>query len=575
MVGTHNYFQFQLSLNQAMEDTNVSRNSYDMEQLAAHAEQMANAGAERYHPMTKTTTTTSSSIPPPTSVPMPSTSMPSIAAATTTTGAASKATPHDSFEVYNPVDDSFAAWQEDEHNASFQQQQQQRQSGSDGGGGIGDDEDNDTSFFTVKKLPPENSMDKSSSNIPSDDNNNNNNYNHKDQDTTRDTLGRLVEENNRNNTDYYNDTTNHRHDTTTTTTTTTPLDDDALARAVAEQDLPPGVSAIEQQEIMMRLLTQQLRRGNTNGNGGGDGRSSSNNEETTFSPALEQRMRDFQFAQRKRRETYGNERPWGILGLYDHLGEWFLKKCVVCCALGYHVAFIVVVVVVVVVCLHYLSMLYYVRPPFYDLVPNFSFYLLPFTRICIISSNSGDTVRCRMGRRRRLATYAQGTLPQLVGLSTDTRCGLEPSLLYVHLAVCMHGSIGSELWIEWMASGAAEYQPNDWTECGDANSYGGQVHSTHCQSRRVVSTIQSDGIACRINPLLSKHGSIVVHWEGSGAMSRNCGCGNSIHHPRCRRDHIECNLLTRIYYRRSIGWNIWTDWGMYCGYLYQLVIIVQ
>jgi len=30
-------------------------------------------------------------------------------------------------------------------------------------------------------------------------------------------------------------------------------------------------------------------------------------------------LRDFQFAQRKRRETYGNERPWGILGLYDHL----------------------------------------------------------------------------------------------------------------------------------------------------------------------------------------------------------------------------------------------------------------
>jgi len=83
-------------------------------------------------------------------------------------------------------------------------------------------------------------------------------------------------------------------------------DDDALAQAIAEQDLPPGVSAVEQQEMMMRLLTQQLRRGDW-----------SNDE--TLSPALEQRLRDFQFAQRKRRETYGNERPYGILGLYDHL----------------------------------------------------------------------------------------------------------------------------------------------------------------------------------------------------------------------------------------------------------------
>ncbi|KAL7469309.1 hypothetical protein ACHAXS_009575 [Conticribra weissflogii] len=84
------------------------------------------------------------------------------------------------------------------------------------------------------------------------------------------------------------------------------IDDDALAQAIAEQDLPPGVSALEQQEIMMRLLTQQLRRGDWA-------------NESELSPALEQRLRDFQFAQRKRRENYGDERPWGILGLYDHL----------------------------------------------------------------------------------------------------------------------------------------------------------------------------------------------------------------------------------------------------------------
>jgi len=37
------------------------------------------------------------------------------------------------------------------------------------------------------------------------------------------------------------------------------------------------------------------------------------------SPALARRLRDFQFAQEKRRVKFGDERPWGILGLYDHL----------------------------------------------------------------------------------------------------------------------------------------------------------------------------------------------------------------------------------------------------------------
>lgn len=42
---------------------------------------------------------------------------------------------------------------------------------------------------------------------------------------------------------------------------------------------------------------------------------------TTFiaSPALARRLRDFQFAREKRRKKYGIAKPWGILGLYDHL----------------------------------------------------------------------------------------------------------------------------------------------------------------------------------------------------------------------------------------------------------------
>lgn len=276
-------------------DTDASRNTYDMEQIAAHAEKMANAGVERFHPRT------SMSPPPITPMPMP----PNITATTTTRiGAASTATPHDSFEVYNPVDDSFAAWQEDEKDVSHQQHRQSGSVGDDGGG----DDYNDTSFYTVKSLPPENYLDES--NICNHKNSNN----YSDPDITRDTLDALVEEADNMNYSTSNNISNNNInniDNNISSFNNTPLDDDALARAVAEQDLPPGVSAIEQQEIMMRLLTQQLRRG-----GGGDW---SNDE--TLSPALEQRMRDFQFAQRKRRETYGNERPWGILGLYDHLGE--------------------------------------------------------------------------------------------------------------------------------------------------------------------------------------------------------------------------------------------------------------
>ena len=93
---------------------------------------------------------------------------------------------------------------------------------------------------------------------------------------------------------------------TPTTPTTEDEDNEQLAQAIAAQELPPGVSAVEQQEIMMRLLTQQLRKGDWS-------------SEDELSPALGQRLRDFEFAQRKRREKYGNERPWGILGLYDHL----------------------------------------------------------------------------------------------------------------------------------------------------------------------------------------------------------------------------------------------------------------
>jgi len=38
-------------------------------------------------------------------------------------------------------------------------------------------------------------------------------------------------------------------------------------------------------------------------------------------PALERRVQDFRFAQNKRREKYGDQKPWGIYGLYAHLSD--------------------------------------------------------------------------------------------------------------------------------------------------------------------------------------------------------------------------------------------------------------
>ena len=43
------------------------------------------------------------------------------------------------------------------------------------------------------------------------------------------------------------------------------------------------------------------------------------NTEGEMSPALKRRLRDFRFAQKKRKDKYGEQNPWGIIGLYDHL----------------------------------------------------------------------------------------------------------------------------------------------------------------------------------------------------------------------------------------------------------------
>ena len=124
--------------------------------------------------------------------------------------------------------------------------------------------------------------------------------------------------------------------------------------STASTSLPAGVSArdrAEDEAATLRLLAHQLSRGwgqradrdatdaaiqqQRQRQGEEDGSrpppppdssystshatSSSNHPPPSISPSLERRLRDFRFAQAKRRDRTGGERPWGILGLYDHL----------------------------------------------------------------------------------------------------------------------------------------------------------------------------------------------------------------------------------------------------------------
>lgn len=70
-------------------------------------------------------------------------------------------------------------------------------------------------------------------------------------------------------------------------------------------DIHPNMLGHEDDVAKLRLLAGQL--------------SADWRGQDFMAPALARRIRDFQFAQEKRRKTYGDERPWGILGLYDHL----------------------------------------------------------------------------------------------------------------------------------------------------------------------------------------------------------------------------------------------------------------
>lgn len=79
----------------------------------------------------------------------------------------------------------------------------------------------------------------------------------------------------------------------------------ANATFLVPADIHPNMEHREEDIAQLRLLAGKL---NADWRG-----------QDFMAPALARRIRDFQFAQEKRRKKYGDERPWGILGLYDHL----------------------------------------------------------------------------------------------------------------------------------------------------------------------------------------------------------------------------------------------------------------
>lgn len=70
-------------------------------------------------------------------------------------------------------------------------------------------------------------------------------------------------------------------------------------------DIHPNIEHREEEIQRLRLLANRLNKDWGHAD--------------VMAPALARRIRDFQFAQEKRRKKYGDERPWGILGVYDHL----------------------------------------------------------------------------------------------------------------------------------------------------------------------------------------------------------------------------------------------------------------
>mmetsp|Transcript_9770 Transcript_9770/g.10859 ORF Transcript_9770/g.10859 Transcript_9770/m.10859 type:complete len:491 (+) Transcript_9770:51-1523(+) len=96
-----------------------------------------------------------------------------------------------------------------------------------------------------------------------------------------------------------------RHETKDNDETNSSIKFPTHATFLVPSEIHPNMIDREEDTAQLRLLAGKL--------------SADWRGEDFMAPALARRIRDFQFAQEKRRRKYGDERPWGILGLYDHL----------------------------------------------------------------------------------------------------------------------------------------------------------------------------------------------------------------------------------------------------------------
>jgi membrane associated rhomboid family serine protease len=102
---------------------------------------------------------------------------------------------------------------------------------------------------------------------------------------------------------------------------------DSTSTSTAE--LPPGGSSDEIESTRNQIAVDN--RSDTASSSLGSGRVYSVTElvaslgtvdgDVELPPALERRVRDFKFAQTKRQERHGDQKPWGIYGLYAHLSD--------------------------------------------------------------------------------------------------------------------------------------------------------------------------------------------------------------------------------------------------------------
>jgi membrane associated rhomboid family serine protease len=97
---------------------------------------------------------------------------------------------------------------------------------------------------------------------------------------------------------------------TTTTTDTTNNNDNDNGDTSQSTNSSAGNNTIQHYSMRELIKTLNCVDGNN-----------ANNSDVTLPPALEQRVKDFKFAQQKRREKHGDETPWGIYGLYAHLSD--------------------------------------------------------------------------------------------------------------------------------------------------------------------------------------------------------------------------------------------------------------